>query len=921
MARRPILAFAAALAALLPAHAAASPPPQVPQLERGVSGVALRFRQMDGVKRVLMIAAHPDDEDTGLLAALARGHGVETAYLSLSRGEGGQNLIGPRLGEGLGIVRTGELVAARALDGGRQYFARAFDFGYSKTMEETLRHWPLEEVVRDVVFVMRTFRPHVVVSVFSGTPRDRHGQHQVAGVAAIEAFEAAGDPDRFPELAERGVEPWVPVKLYRSAFFSPQDATLRVPTGAFDPVLGRSYFQLAMASRSLHRSQDMGAPQSPGPRSSSLRLVATRGSGAQETGIFAGVDTTLAGQLPDPLPPTWPADARARLETYRRAVADARQALAADRSDRAVPGLLRGAAVLRSLVQEAPPGPARQVLADRLALVSETALAAAGVVVDVRVSRPLLTPGEPAGVDVVVWNGGALPLENVSPRLVLPDRWPASPMAEAAVESGGSVFFRSAAPETPADGRVPPGAVARWSWQVLVPQDAPPSAPYFLEEERSGDLYAWPDDSEWWALPFGPPPVRAQVSLGLDVAPPSASVGLDVQREGGYVGVDKASGEYREQVLVAPALDVGVQPATLVWPLASAEARTFTVELSNMSASPRTGAVRLEAGEGWHVEPASAAYALQPGGGVRSFAFEVAPSGPVAEGRHDFRAVAEDASGTLFSGDYDVMAHPHIRRAALHRSAVARVSAFPLDANAELRVAYVMGSGDAGAEALRQAGMQVDMLDEAQVRSEAFGGYDVLVLGVRAYETRPELAAANDAVLGFARAGGTVLVQYNKYEYPQGAFAPYPVQMNRPHDRVVDETAAVSVLAPESPVFNGPNVVGPADFEGWVQERGLYFLGDWDPRFTPVLEMADPGEEPKRGGLLVAPVGDGLYVYTGLAFFRQFPAGVPGAYRLFANLASMRASDWHRSRARRPVGDVRPVSPPPVSPPPECGLP
>lgn len=871
------------------------------QFERGVAGVALRFRQLDGVKRVLMIAAHPDDEDTALLAALARGGGVETAYLSLSRGEGGQNLIGPRLGEGLGIVRTGELVAARALDGGRQYFTRAFDFGYSKNIEETLRHWPLEEVVRDAVFVVRSFRPQVIVSVFSGTPRDRHGQHQLAGVAAREAFEAAGDPSRFPELAARGVEPWTPAKLYQSANFSRQDATLRVPTGAFDPVLGRSHFQLAMASRSLHRSQDMGAPQIAGPRYSSLRLVASR-TGGEDAGIFAGVDTTLAGQLPQPLPPEWPTDAPARLDAYRLAVAEARQALAADRSSGAVPGLLRGAAVLRSLVQDAPPGPARDVLADRLALVSETALAAAGVVAEVRVSRPTLTPGEPAGVDVVVWNGGPFPLEDVAPKLLLPERWTASPAAQGATESGGSTFFRARPPETPADGRVQPGTVARWSWQVLVPDDARLSAPYFLEEERSGGLYAWPDDAGLWAAPFGPSPVRAELSLGVAATVRGTRSLLGVRREGAYVGLDKASGEYREQALVAPALDVGVRPGTMVWPLASTEARTFTVVLANMSASQRTGSVRLEAGAGWQVEPASAAYALEPGGGSRSFAFQVAPSGAVPEGRHDFRAVAEDASGAVFSGDYDIVANPHIRRAALHRPAVARVSAFSLAADAGLRVAYVMGSGDAGADALRQAGMQVDLLDEAQVRGGAFGGYDVLVLGVRAYETRPELAAANDAVLGFARAGGTVLVQYNKYEYPQGGFAPYPVQMNRPHDRVADETAAVTVLAPETPVFKGPNILEPADFDGWVQDRGLYFLSDWDPRFTPVLEMADPGEAPKRGGLLVAPVGDGLYVYAGLAFFRQFPAGVPGAYRLFANLASMRAADWRRSRTHRSAG-------------------
>lgn len=890
--------------------------------EQGAASVALRFRKLDGVKRALMIGAHPDDEDTGLLATLARGRGAETAYLSLSRGEGGQNLIGSRLGEGLGLVRTGELVAARELDGGRQYFTRAFDFGYSKTLEETLRHWPLEEVVRDVVFVIRTFRPHVIVSVFSGTPRDRHGQHQLSGVAAREAFEAAGDPGRFPELAEHGVEPWAPVKLYQSARSSPADATLRVATGEFDALLGMSHFQLAMASRSRHRSQDMGAPQLMGPRESPLLLVESRAGGRADTDLFAGVDTTLAGQLPDPLPASWPPNARERLEAYRAALAEARSALAADRSDGSVPALLQGARALRDLVREAPAGPARETFADRLALVSETALAAAGVVVDVRVDRNLLVAGESAGVDAIVWNGGPFALKEVTPAIELADGGSsregnrfvvlsASPVPAAATDFGGSFFFRSNSSETPQDGRVPSGAVARWSWQVTPGTRARSAAPYFLEQARADDLYVWPDNARLWAAPFDPAPVQAVVSLELAGAaanpdPPATPSGtpserrlaadagpttLQVVREAVHVGLDKASGEYRERILAAPALDVGARPKTMVWPLDDTAAREIAVEVANLSATARSGLARLEAGEAWTVDPAATAFSLAAGGSA-AFAFRVAPKEALKQGEHVFRAVAEEASGARFDGDYDVVAHPHIPRAASHETAAVRVSAFPLTARAGVRVGYVMGSGDGGADALRQAGMTVEMLDDAQLRNGAFDGLDALALGVRAYETRPALAAANDHVLAFARGGGTVVVQYNKYEYPQGEFAPYPVSMSRPHDRIADEAAPVRILLPRTPIFQGPNLVGPADFDGWVQDRGLYFLSEWDPRFTPALEMTDPGEEPKRGGLLVARVGDGLYVYTALAFFRQFPAGVPGAYRLFANLASLRAEDW-----------------------------
>ena len=339
---RPRTTQTAALLLAAVASIAVPVAPTAAQQQPGLAATALYLRQLDGVKRVLMIAAHPDDEDTSLLATLARGMGAETAYLSLSRGEGGQNFIGPRLHEGLGVIRTGELVAARALDGGEQYFTRAFDFGYSKSLDEALELWPLEEVLRDVVFVVRKFRPHVIVSVFSGTPRDGHGQHQLAGVAAREAFAAAGNPERFAELAAAGVAPWAPSKLYRSVRFSPGEATLSVPSGDFDPVLGRSHFQLAMESRSRHRSQEMGSGQSMGPRSSSLRLEAAVVEGVEDDGVFAGVDTTLFGQLGTPLPAGWPADTEARLGRYREALGEAGRGFSAARRMRSWRGWWRG---------------------------------------------------------------------------------------------------------------------------------------------------------------------------------------------------------------------------------------------------------------------------------------------------------------------------------------------------------------------------------------------------------------------------------------------------------------------------------------------------------------------------------------------------------------------------------------------------
>ena len=918
------------------------------QQDQGVVGAALRMRQLDGVKRVLMIAAHPDDEDTGLLTALARGMGAETAYLSLSRGEGGQNLIGPRLHEGLGVIRTGELLAARALDGGEQYFTRAFDFGYSKSVEEALELWPLEEVLRDVVFVVRKFRPHVIVSVFSGTPRDGHGQHQLAGIAAREAFAAAADPDRFPELAAHGVTPWQPAKLYHSNRFISRGATVSVPTGTFDPVLGRSHFQLAMESRSQHRSQDMGSRQSMGPRSSSLRLEASVAEGMEDDGIFAGVDTTLIGQLGTPLPAGWPVDTEQRLARYRAALAAAAEGFSATRPDGAVAGLVEAAGILRGLLDEGPggvdpgggaaPAEGRRVLERRLAQVSAAILAAAGIVTDARVGRNTLTPGESVTVDVTVWNGGAFDLANVAPKLVLPPGWTATPTDEPAPSASRSPFFRQQAPPTPVDGTIAAGDIGRWSWRVAIPADAPASVPYYLHEERDGALHRWPDDGDLWALPFDPAPIGARVAMELAGGGPGALV-LTAARTAEYVGVDQAAGEYREPVLVMPALNVEVDPPWMVWPSGAVDSREVTVVLTNTSTAPRSGEVSLEVPDGWGVEPADVPFALGPGGANGSFTFTVAPLGAPAEGSHGFRAVAREApagggtgtpgnaagggagahretprtasaeplgtgdrlpdrladrSGGEFVTEFDVVDFPHIPRTLMAREATVRVSVFPVAVDTDLRVGYVMGTGDDGPAALRQLGMTVEELSTSRVLAGDYTDLDVVVLGVRAYEARPDLAAANEALLDFARGGGTVIVQYNRYEFSGGGFAPYPATINRPHDRVTDETASVTLLLPDSPVFTRPNPVGPADFEGWVQERGLYFLGEWDERYTPVMEMADPGEDPKRGALVVAPVGDGLYVYTGLAFFRQFPAGVPGAYRLFANLVSLRAEDWRR---------------------------
>jgi LmbE family N-acetylglucosaminyl deacetylase len=851
----------------------------------GLVATGLLLRRMDGVKRVLMIGAHPDDENTTVLAELSRGMGGETAYLALTRGEGGQNLIGPELWDGLGVIRTGELEAARRLDGGRQFFTRAFDYGFSKSAEEALRFWPHDELLADVVWVIRKFRPQVVISVFSGTPQDGHGHHQAAGIVAREAFDAAGDPSRFPEQLRQGVEPWKPSKLYGRAGRGGGEASATLQTGAFDPLLGRSILQLAMESRSFHRSQDMGAARPMGPQTSGLRLERGGATAGPEDGVFAGVDTTLAGASAS-LKGATGDEVRRHLAAYREALARARGAFGGG-DPFSVAGPLRDA-LGEIQAAEAAAGPGgdaewRSVIAGRVALARRALLAAAGVTLDVRAADDLVTPGQRVQVTAYAWNGGPLALLAPETSLAMPRGWTAR-----------QVRAEGLAP----DGSLAPGTMATWVWDVVLPADARLSRLYYLRKPRAGAWYDWPDDAALRGLPRDPPALSGSFAFSLPSGSGTAKAGGEVPWS--FVGVNPARGEYRRPVLVVPAVSVAVTPTETVWPVERSGPRTLSVEVRSQVQAGVRGTVRLSAPAGWVVTPSEASVEVGGEGGARSYAFEVRPVNGLEPGDHTFRAEVVTADGARYSESFAIVDYEHVERAALFAPAESRVTVVPVRVAEGLRVGYVMGTGDDGPEAIRQLGADVTLLGEADVRAGRFAPYEVVVIGVRAYETREDLRAATAQLLDFARAGGTVLVQYNQYDFARGGYTPYPVDMTRPAQRVTEEDAAVTILQPDAPVFTTPNRITAEDFEGWVQERGLYFLSQWDAAYTPLLEMHDQGEEPLRGSLLVAPVGEGLYVYTALSFFRQWSAGVPGAYRLWANLLSLNGKSW---RAFRPVSD------------------
>ena len=791
----------------------------------GVAALAGALRQLGATKRILMIGAHPDDEYSDLVALFARGMGAQVAYLSLSRGEGGQNLIGPELGPELGVIRSEELLAARRIDGARQFFARAYDFGYSKTVDEALRLWPRDSLLRDVLDVVRRFRPQIIVSVFSGTPRDGHGQHQVAGLLARQAFDALRDSS------------WGPVKLYRSLYFDTASATLRLDAGALDPVSGRSYHQIAMAGRSQHRSQDEGQLERPGPSTARLVFVEWRdaGRGTRDgEGLFSGVDTLL------------PAQAR-----YAALIDSARTRLNPSHPDAIVPLLARARHELGGADS------AQQALLD------QTLAAAAGVALDGAADDGIVIPGERVQIEATVWNSG--------PGVVTLDG------IDVATPAGWKVERIDAATSP-----VAPGTVATRRFAATVAPDAPRSQPYFLRRPLVGALYDWGGvPAEWRGLPFEPGPLQLSVRLTVGGEP------LSLTREVVYRYRDQSVGEVRQPIFVTRPFDVAVTPALVVWPVdgSAAGPRSFTVTVTNRARGPAAVQVVLAPPSGWPaVAPESLSFQREDE--AKSFTVALALPATARPGVYHVKAAAlagrERSEGSLVSIDY-----PHIRPRAVTHASAAEVRAARIALPKLARVGYVRGASDRVPEALAAVGIPLELFGPDTLARGDLSRYDAIVIGSRAYETDPALVAANGRLLDYARAGGLVIVQYQQYPFVNGSFAPYRLSIARPHDRVTDETAPISVLDASHPVLHVPNEIAPADWQGWVQERGLYFAHDWDSSYTAVLETHDPGDAPLSGGLLVAMVGKGTYVYTGLSFFRQLPAGVPGAYRLFANLLAL----------------------------------
>lgn len=849
--------------------------------DRGASGLAMSLRRLQTIASMLHTAAHPDDESTELLAYVARAQGARVAYLSLNRGEGGQNGIGPELGESLGVIRTEELLAARKLDGAEQYFTRAYDFGFTLSPEETLQKWNRDEVLGDMVRVIRMMRPLVVVVGFSGTSRDGHGQHQVSGMLTPEAIKAASDPSQFPEqINNEGLQPWKVLKVYGRVFGPCQGNCAEFDVGEFDPVTGRSYAELAADGRSRHRSQDFGMIQARGSQVRTFpRWQSSIDLPAKETSLFTGIDISItgiaafAGQEGERLKPALQniqdLAAKALLEFRVEQPESIASHLAAGlREVRHLRADLKGIDAVSRATVDGMLGRKEQEFSDAL-------IRAHGVIVDALSNSEMVTPGESVDVRTNVYIGSGKRTgpdfrKKIEPslQLTVPAGWRIEPgPAEEEAPAGQLAFLRS---------REKPDLFS--SFRVTAPRDEQPTQPYWLASPRTREQFDW-NDKMPRNLPFAPPSVMAQVAITLN----GERVVINQPVE--YRFADKTFGEIRRGLKVAPALTLTVQPSLLVIPSGSKNRmREISIEITHNARRRTEGSVKLVTPQGWKIESDQRPLAFTGQNEKTARTFRVTPPAG-ANGTFEIKAVAESAGATYSTG-YSAISYPHIEKHLIYHPAVSKVEVFDVNVAENLKVGYIMGSGDDGPRALAQIGIDVKMIGPDELASGDLSGYDTIVLGIRVYEVNQDVIANNKRLLDYVAAGGTMIVQYNKTEFERGDFAPYPVKMGRGL-RITDEYAPVKILLPDHPLFNFPNRITGDDWKGWVQERGLYFLNEWDSRYTALLEAPNESGALLKGGQLITQYGKGNYIFTGYSWFRQFPAGVPGAYRLFANLVSL----------------------------------
>lgn len=846
-----------------------------PIYDNGAIGLGQMLKRLQTTASAMHTGAHPDDEDSNLIAYLARGRNARTAYLALNRGEGGQNVIGAELFEPLGVIRTEELLQARRLDGGQQFFTSVMDYGFSKTRAEATRIWGEKETLGDMVRAIRAFRPLIIISRFQGTPADGHGHHQLAGYLTPLAYKAAADPKQFPEQIAEGLLPWQAKKLYVGQGFAAaangEPANISVNTGEFDPLIGRSYAEIAAEGRSQHKSQEMGSTERRGSQSSGERLLdSTVKTADKENDIFDGIDTSIKGiaKLTDNTENGLPG----KLSDLQNTAEKALKEYDAYAPQKIVATLAKGVRQAREAEDSTQNPYTKTLLAEKEREFSKALQTAAGVVVDALSETETIVAGDATGISVKIF-GGAAQIKNVS--LSLPTGW----KAENAVEpkpAGNSFFSR------------PEVASSAAYFKLTVPVGAALTQPYWLEKPRRNFRFDWTADDAVKNAPFQNQPVSAAVTMDI------GGVEIVVPQPVQYRYADQIRGELRRDLNVVPLVDIALDTNLLIVPVSDkAQKQRLVVSVTNNAARQTKGSAKLELPAGWTANPAAADFDLQKKNEKTAVVFEVTIPANTKIDKYDLTAVAV-INNQIYDRSMQEIAYPHIQ--THRRYSKATVSTQVLDLKvAAVRVGYIMGSGDAVPAAIRRLGLPLTMLEEKDLATGDLSQFDTIVVGIRASQVRPDFVANNGRLLDFVKNGGTLIVQYQQAEFIQNNLAPFPAKMDSVTNgtqrisnvRVVDENAPVKILVPENPIFNYPNKIIAGDWDNWVQERNLYTLTALDPRYTALLETQDEGEPPVTGGLVYAKIGRGNYIYNSYSFFRQLPVGNPGAYRLFANMLSL----------------------------------
>jgi LmbE family N-acetylglucosaminyl deacetylase len=874
--------------------------PALPQ-DTGAAGTYQKLLKLRTIASVLHTTAHPDDEHGGMLAWLSRGTGARVALMTLNRGQSGDNALGSQLFDGLGLIRTEELAVANRFYGvDAQYFTTVIDYGFSKRLEEAFEKWGREPVLRDVVRIIRTERPLVLVSRFQGTQRDGHGNHQAAGLVTLQAFRAAGDPNVFPEQIAEGLRPWQPLKVYVGGVRDDEDWHVRVDPGQYSPWLGMSYGDFARVGLSFQRSQNSGRLSlTPGSQYGYYRRADTRQGAAtvaganqpraatlREDGFFDGIETSL-GALFTTIGRPEPAGAAARLQAIAGTVDDAIQQFSIQDPSAVVPALARGLSATRAAIDAFGNEPdAVFILRRKEAQFVDAINTAMGLVLSA-VAQPagLSDPtGLGAGFAPPPTMGPVVPGQTFDVRVTFVSR--GTPRitldrVEVIGERGWTVTGVPAQP--PATPGVNEPITRRFS--VRLAPDTPLSSKPYFERANFQDARYVVTDAAQFGKPVSAAPAVAVVTYRVD------GVAIEARETVRRREPKLPYGYEMRELRVVPPIAVTSSPAAVVVPL-KAQSKRVRVEVNvlNNRETGSTGDVSLRLPQGWSAEPARAPFAFARAGERATYTFQVTiPT--IADRAYRIEAVAV-ADGTAYREGYETIDYRDLEARQLYRPAVTEVRGIDVETVPGLNVGYVMGVGDQVPDGIRQLGYTVTLLDEDALGRGDLSRFDAIVTGTRAYAVREDLKTYSRRLLEYVEQGGNLIVLYNTQELIPAQWAPRPGELTARAEEVSEEDSPVEILAPDAPVLAWPNTITPADFSGWIEQRGSKFWSKWDPAYCPIIATWDRGQAPQQGGWLWTRHGKGHYTYFAYAMHRQLPYGVPGAYRLMANLLAQGKPRW-----------------------------